>query len=115
MDSSSHASNIFILVDILVLLELLDKGLKFIDLSQELTLVTNHLLEELLLFFFQVRLLLVYLFHCFLWSTIHSPFLIVVIVICELVVELVQDLVNVHTVLNLWRDLLNFIGNCSHI
>jgi hypothetical protein len=115
MNRLSNLSDFLILRAVLVLLELSDLISNLIDSLLEFLHISDHLIQVLVLEHLQYVELFLNLGGSLLGRSEYLPLLVEVGVIGELVVELVEDLVDSQSFLNILLEFLDFIGDTCHV
>jgi hypothetical protein len=115
MNRLSNLSDFLILRAVLVLLELSDLISNLIDSLLEFLHISDHLIQVLVLEHLQYVELFLNLGGSLLGCSEYLPLLVEVGVIGELVVELIEDLVDSQSFLNILLEFLDFIGDTCHV
>jgi hypothetical protein len=115
LDVSSSDGNFLVVGSVLVLVERRNESIDLFDGVLVLTLVTNHELKELIFLFLELSVSLVDLTVSLNWRSEHFPLSVVVFLLLESILELIKDIVDVHTVVDISLELLNVLWYSSHV
>ncbi len=98
-----------------MLVKCIDLILHFLCFSIKLILVLFHDVDKLVLLFVEIVALLLDFLHGVTWRAEESPLSVIVFVLAELVEELFEDVIDLHTGSNLVLELGNLAGSTSHL